>query len=170
MSPGAIFLGYSADKLEQQSARIADCLDRLSEEQIWSRTGEGANAAGNLVLHLCGNVGQWIGSGVSGEPDTRKRDAEFANRGDASREQLKQQLAATIRAAVTVIRALPEQRLSTRVRVQNYDVTVLEAIYHVVEHFSGHTGQIIFATKLLTGSDLGYYAHLNQAAHAERVP
>lgn len=50
--------------------------------------------------------------------------------------------------------------------IQKYDVTVMEAIYHVVEHFSMHTGQILFATKMLTGTDLGFYRHLSSAAAA----
>jgi hypothetical protein len=46
----------------------------------------------------------------------------------------------------------------------------MEAIFHVVEHFSQHTGQIVFATKMLTGEDLGFYKHLKAAAHAEKTP
>ena len=61
-------------------------------------------------------------------------------------------------------------RLAERVTIQKYDVTVLEAIFHVVEHFSHHTGQILFATKMLTGEDLGYYKHLRAAAHGEPTP
>lgn len=135
--------------------RIEDCLARLTPEQIWARGGESENAVGNLVLHLCGNVRQWILSGV------RQRDEEFAARGGIGAEELAARLRETIQEATAVLESLPLERLTERVRIQNYDVTVLEAIYHVVEHFSGHTGQIIFATKLFTGNDLGYYRHLS---------
>lgn len=160
------FLKYSADKLAQLSGRIEDCLGKLSSDQIWMRNSENENAVGNLVLHLCGNVGQWIGSGVAGKPDSRARDWEFAARGG----DLGQRLSQTIAEATGVIRNLPPARLIEGITVQGYDVTVMEAIYHVVEHFAQHTAQIIFATKLLTGQDLGYYQHLNKPKHFETTP
>jgi uncharacterized damage-inducible protein DinB len=161
------FLTFSADKLTQLSGRIQDCLGRLSSEQIWMRNSDNENSVGNLVLHLCGNVGQWIGSGVGGKPDTRQRDAEFAARGGA---ELRNRLDTTIAEATAIIRNLPIARLSEKTTIQKYNVTLMEAIYHVVEHFSEHTGQIIFATKLLTSQDLGYYKHLNQPKHFETTP
>jgi uncharacterized damage-inducible protein DinB len=170
MSNDTIFVQFSADKLTQLSTRIIDCLARLSPEQIWMRGGDHENAIGNLVLHLCGNVRQWIGSGVGGQADVRMRDAEFAARGGLEAAELRERLTAVVAGAAEIIRTLPAGRLTERIRVQGYDVSVLEAIYHVVEHFSGHTGQIIFATKLLTGDDLGFYRHISQPAHAERVP
>ncbi len=137
-----IFLKFSADTLLQLSGRIDDCLGRLTYDQIWLRNSDNANSVGNLVLHLCGNVRQWIGYGVGGQPDLRDRDSEFAARGGLQPVELSQRLQATI----------------------------LEAILHVVEHFAQHTGQIIFATKLLTGQDLGYYKHLSKPAHFETTP
>jgi uncharacterized damage-inducible protein DinB len=165
-----IFLDFSAKKLRQLESRIQDCLDRLNEDQIWMRETETQNAIGNLVLHLSGNVRQWILSGVGGQPDTRTRDAEFAARDGVSVADLKQRLASTVSDAAGVIESFATDRIGERIRVQAYDVTVLEAIYHVVEHFSMHTGQIIFATKLFTREDLAYYAHLKQAAHGQKTP
>ena len=121
-------------------------------------------------MHLCGNVGQWIGSGVGGKPDTRQRDAEFAARGDIQPAELAERLEKAVSEAAGIIRNLPHARLMEKTTIQKYDVTLMEAIYHVVEHFSQHTGQIIFATKLLTGQDLGYYKHLNQSKHFETTP
>lgn len=170
-SSGRLFLDYSARKLRQLSGRIEDCLGRLSAEEIWARGAETGNAVGNLVLHLGGNVEQWIVSGVGGRADARQRDAEFAARGGLDASDLAAHLRGIVEQAAGVIEALPPDRLTGRITVQNYEVTVLEAIYHVVEHFSGHTGQIIYATKLLTGEDLGYYRHLRAAAtHAEQTP
>jgi uncharacterized damage-inducible protein DinB len=173
MSPDAhrIITDYSADKLKQQAGRIEDCLDRLTEDQVWARGSENENAIGNLVLHLCGNVRQWIISGVGQQPDFRRRDEEFDARGGLAIPQLKDKLRGTVTEAAAVIQAVTPARMLERQSVQKYDVTVLEAIYHVVEHFSGHTGQIIFATKMLTSSDLGYYKHLRgNAAHDEKKP
>jgi uncharacterized damage-inducible protein DinB len=155
-----LFLDFSADKLQELASRIASCLDRLSEEQVWARGQENENAIGNLVLHLCGNVRQWIISSIGGEPDHRHRSAEFAARGGKTKAQLLEQMRTTVEQAVAVIRVLPAERLTERRVIQGYEDSVLGAIYHVVEHFSMHTGQIIFATKMLTSADLGFYRHL----------
>jgi uncharacterized damage-inducible protein DinB len=163
------FLEYSVLKLAQLSWRIAVCLDAMSEEQIWFRSGEQANAVGNLVVHLCGNVRQWIGFGVGGKPDIRVRDREFAARGDISRAELKERLSTVITEACEIIRDLPPARLSERTTIQGHDVTVLVAIYQVVEHFSGHTGQIIFQAKALAEKDFGFYSYLERE-HQEKVP
>ena len=174
MTVEAEFLNFSAEKLEQLCGRIEACLGRLTYEQVWMRNSANEKAVGNLVLHLCGNVTQWIGAGVASRPDVRHRDEEFAARGEVQPEELKTRIRAVVDDAIAVLRGLPAERLMERIVVQNYDQSVLDAIYHIVEHFSMHTGQILFATKLLTGADLGYYRHLSAAGagrqHGERVP
>jgi uncharacterized damage-inducible protein DinB len=166
-----LFLDCSVRRLEKNFSGIEACLDKLNEEQVWARGTENENAVGNLGLHLSGNVRQWIVSGVGGAPDTRERDGEFSARGDISIPELKQRLRGIVTEAAAVIGAVTPERLAERVVIQKYEVSVLEAIYHVVEHFSLHTGQIIFATKLLTASDMGFYAHLRaNAAHGEKTP
>ncbi len=168
---GRLFLDYSASKLEQLAARIDTCLERLSVDQVWARGSDSENAVGNLVLHLTGNVRQWIGYGVGGRPDVRQRDTEFATRGDIRPNELVSALRETVGHAVTTIRQLPPDRLLEEITVQTYTLTVMEAIYHVVEHFSQHTGQIIFMTKQLTGRDLGFYRHLGGSSpHTEKTP
>ena len=158
-------------RLELSLSRIEACLGKLTEEQVWARGSENENAIGNLVLHLAGNVRQWIVAGVGGAADTRQRDGEFSACGGSSIPELQERLRGTVGEAAAVIAAVAPERLAERVVIQKYDVSVLEAIYHVVEHFSMHTGQIIFATKLLTGSDLGFYSHLRSgAAHGEKTP
>ena len=164
------FLKYSVEKLQQYESRINACLDRLSYQQVWARNAEAQNAIGNLVLHLCGNVRQWLLSGVGGAPDTRNRDAEFIAREGSEIPELKLRLHETVAEAVRILESLPSERLPDPFERQGYPVTVLEAIYHVVEHFSHHAGQIIFATKLLTSEDLGFYRHLDRAAHTEKTP
>jgi uncharacterized damage-inducible protein DinB len=161
MSIETEFLKFSCDTLTELLGRIETCVAKLTPEQIWIRGAANENAIGNLVLHLSGNVRQWILCGVGGAQDHRDRDAEFDARcGENGVERLH----STVDEAVALIRALPHTTLSERRTIQkHYDVTVLEAIYHVVEHFSMHTGQIIFATKLLTGDDLGFYGHLKSA-------
>jgi uncharacterized damage-inducible protein DinB len=161
-----IFIQFSADKLEQLHGRIQDCLARLTPEQIWTRNSENENAVGNLVLHLSGNIRQWIGSGVAGLPDHRERDAEFDARGGTSSQELADLLRSRVAEAVSITRAVPVARLTERITPQGHDVTVLEAIAHVVEHFAMHTGQVILLTKLHTGHDLAYYQHLRGSGRA----
>src|SRR5450631_3394640 len=169
--PDRLFLDYSARQLRQATGRIENCLGRLTEDRIWIRGASHENAVGNLVLHLGGNVRQWIVSGVRGRPDTRLRDEEFAARGGLAPSALAQHLRAIVDEAAAIIEALAPERLPEPLTVQSYQVTVLEAIYHVVEHFSGHAGQIIFATKLLTGEDLGFHRRLTTTAeHVEPTP
>jgi len=156
-----LFLECSLRRLQELAPRIEICLAKLTPEEVWARGGENENAIGNLVLHLCGNLRQWIVSGVAGQPDTRDRDSEFAARGGASLADLSARLRTAVEEAAGVIATLPPGRLAEPLTVQGYQVTVLEAIYHVVEHFSMHTGQILFATKMLTGTDLGFYRHLS---------
>jgi uncharacterized damage-inducible protein DinB len=165
-----VFLDCSVRRLNQLASRIDDCLGRLDDGQVWFRGGENQNAIGNLVLHLTGNVRQWIVSGVGGAPDVRDRDAEFAASGAAGVEELRRRLRATVHEAAAVVAGVAPERLAERLRIQGYDVTVLEAIYHVVEHFAQHTGQILFVTKAATGEDLGYYAHLSKGAHGRKTP
>lgn len=165
-----IFIDCSTKKLEQLVSRIRDCLGKLAPDEIWARGNENENAIGNLVLHLNGNVRQWIISGVGGGPDTRVRDTEFAARGGVETAELVGRLEASMHEAVAVLGRVTAGRLAERVTIQKYELTVMEVIFHVVEHFSHHTGQILFATKMLTGEDLGYYKHLHAAAHAEKTP
>ena len=168
---GSLFLDCSARGLEQLAERIGKCLERLSYEQVWARGTENENAVGNLLLHLTGNLGQWIGSGLGGKPDVRQRGAEFATRGDLQPGELSARLAKAAEDAAATIRAFPPERLPEKVTIQGYELTFLEAIYHVVEHFAQHTGQIIFATKQFTGEDLGFYRHLSKPApHSEKTP
>jgi len=155
------FITYSADKLEQLAGRIQDCLGKLTEEQIWTRNTDNENAVGNLVLHLAGNVRQWVCHAVGGQPDVRHREAEFAAK---SGSDAGDRLRTTIADAIAVIRDLTPDDLMTKTTVQGFNLTKGLAVYHVVEHFAGHTGQIIFATKLLTGQDLGYYKDLRAVA------
>jgi uncharacterized damage-inducible protein DinB len=166
MSNEQAFVKYSAEKLEQHMGRIEACVAKLRPEQLWARHSENENAIGNLLLHLTGNVRQWILSGVGGDVDARQRQTEFDARSGSAGD-----LRSVVEAASKVIRGLSAARLAERVTIQGYEVSVLEAVYHVVEHFSGHAGQIVFATKFLTGEDLGFHGHLRVVRpHTEKTP
>ena len=165
-----LFLEFSAKKLRQFLSRIHVCLEKLDDQQLWLRGGDNSNAVGNLCLHLAGNVRQWIMHGVDGQPDLRHRDEEFAARGEVPKIEMWQRLNATVQEACAILEQVPAEELTRVIRPQNYDVTVLEGIYHVVEHFAQHTGQILYATKALTGENLGFYRHLAGAAEPPPPP
>ena len=137
--------------------KIERCLERLGDEQVWWRPNEQSNSIGNLLLHLEGNARQWVVCGVGGAPDRRARDAEFAARERIPRADLLARLRATLSEVDGVLARLDPATLLERRRIQGLDVTGLRAVFHVVEHFSMHTGQIIQLTKLLTGGDLAFY-------------
>jgi len=157
MTLETIFLNTSVAKLNQSTERIAACLGKLTDGQIWARGNENENAAGNLVLHLVGNVRQWIIHALGGQPDVRVRDHEFSATGEYSAEELVSRLRSTVAEATAVISGLSSEQLIRNYTVQNRTGPGLEMILHVVEHFGQHTGQIIFITKALTGEDLAFY-------------
>jgi uncharacterized damage-inducible protein DinB len=150
----ALFLDYSDKKLEQMNGHIRTCLGKLSDEQVWERHGAHENAIGNLVLHLCGNMRQWIMHGVGGANDVRVRDEEFSTDGGCMVTALADLFEKTVCEAQEIIRNVPAERLVERTKPQNRDVSVLDAIYQVVGHVQQHTGQIILLTKQMTGKDL----------------
>jgi uncharacterized damage-inducible protein DinB len=170
MSVESTFLEYSADTMIQYADRIDVCLSKLSHEQLWLRGGENENAVGNLVLHLAGNVRQWIIASLGNQPFQRDRDSEFSARGGPAAAELSVKLRETVVEANRIISGLTARQLTAMHKVQVYEVSGMEAVYHVVEHFSHHAGQIIFATKLFTGDDLGFYRHLSNPQPANPVP
>lgn len=143
--------------------KIERCLEQLNDDQIWWRANEQSNSIGNLLLHLCGNARQWIVCGVGNEPDSRIREAEFARRDPLERAELLALLRCTLGDVETVLRNLDPARLLEKRTIQGSEVDILEAVFHVTEHFSMHTGQIIMLTKMLTQKDLRFYDFSNGA-------
>jgi len=161
------FIEQSIYRMHENTPRISKCLDQLTEEEVWQRPNQASNSMGNLVLHLCGNIRQYIVSGLGQQPDIRTRDAEFAALGGISKKELLEKLSSTIREAVAVMRAADEKSLLTTRSVQAYQLTGIGMIIHVVEHYSYHTGQIAFWTKQLRNQDLGFYAGVDLNAKNE---
>jgi uncharacterized damage-inducible protein DinB len=131
--------------------RVERSVERLTDAQLWWRPNEESNSAGNLMLHMAGNVRQWIVSGVGGATDARRRQEEFDERGPLPRADVLDRLRRAVADADTVLAGLSPASLPEVRHVQKHDVTILYAIYHVVEHFSMHTGQIIYIAKLHSG-------------------
>ncbi len=144
-------------KLEQDCSQVLRCVRLLEPHEVWQRVNPRCNSVGNLVLHLTGNVRQWILSGLGGEPFERDRPAEFAERGPRPLEPMLTTFAQTVRRAIGIIAALKTETLGVRRQIQGYEVSTLVAVFHVAEHFSFHTGQIVHMTKALKNVDLSLY-------------
>jgi len=155
---GKAVVAYCRDRLVREYLpKIKSCCEQLGEEDLWWRAHETNNSIGNLLLHLSGNVRQWIISGVGEVRDVRERSKEFAARGTLPKAELMERLEATIGEADSVLAELDVSKLPEKRKIQGYQVTILEAILHVTEHFSQHVGQIIYITKLRRGVDLKFY-------------
>jgi uncharacterized damage-inducible protein DinB len=137
--------------------KLRAAVEALPADAVWWRPNEQSNSAGNLLAHLAGNVRQWIISGVGGAPSTRDRAAEFDARSGPAAAELLVSLERTLEEADAVIAKLSAADLATTRSIQGRDVTVLDAIYHVVEHFSLHLGQIILITKLHAPGAIHFY-------------
>ncbi len=152
------FLAHARQLLTQEYlGKIDRCLEQLSDEQVWWRPNQECNSIGNLLLHLAGNVRQWIVCGLGRAPDQRQRQEEFDERSMISHRELLARLKSTLAEAEQVLTQFDAKQILERRTIQGMDVTALEAIFHVTEHFSMHTGQIILLTKLLTRKDLEFY-------------
>jgi len=137
--------------------KIERCLDLLTDDQIWWRANSQSNSIGNLLLHLSGNARQWIVGGLGAASDARNRDAEFAQREIIARAELVSLLKQTMNEVDETLAQFDPDRLLELRTIQGLEVSALEAIFHVVEHFSMHVGQIVYITKHLTAHDLHFY-------------
>ena len=147
--------------LEEYVPRIRRCVELLSEEQLWEKPGPHGNSVANLLLHLAGNVRQWIMVGIGDEPDLRDRDAEFRRNRDEVQKtgaELMSDLEDTVSEAVQIVEELgPQNLLEVHTFQDRYEESVLGAVLHVMEHFSGHAGQIYAYSKQTLGIDLKFY-------------
>lgn len=160
------FLRHARFRLrEDYPVKINSALATLTDEQIWWRPNEASNSIGNLILHLCGNVRQWIIAGVGGAVDARDRDREFGESRRLSRDDLLALLTTTLNEVDEVLTKLESEITASQTDAplqrecvpQGFAQTVLDAVFHVVEHFSYHTGQIVFIAKLLAAERIRFY-------------
>ncbi len=142
---------------EEYLPKIERCLEQLTDQQVWWRANESSNSIGNLILHISGNARQWIACGLGGEPDDRKRDAEFAERRMVPRGELLAHLKSAVNDVDRTLEAFDGARLLDQFQIQGTTTTALSAILHVTEHFSMHTGQIILLAKMVADVDFDFY-------------
>ncbi len=147
------FVQAAVQQLEEGLHKICHCVRQLNQEQVWWRPREEQNSIANLLLHLAGNVRQWIIVGVTDAPDHRDRPREFAERGPIPPQELLARLETTVQEAIGVLREPAHGALLEPRRIQAFDTYVLAAIFHSVSHFQGHVQEIISLTRQQLGPD-----------------
>jgi uncharacterized damage-inducible protein DinB len=151
------FKEQSALRLDEYVNKIQLCLEELTEEEIWIRPNDSSNSIGNLIMHVHGNITQYIISSLGGLEDRRDRDKEFEVRGGIDKRKLNDMLYVLISEVKDIIYNLTDNDLLRTRSVQGFNLSGLGIVLHVVEHFSYHTGQIAYWTKCLKDTDLGFY-------------
>lgn len=147
----ALMTREASRELDEAMRVIRHCVGQLDDDQVWWRPEPSMNSVANLMLHLAGNVRQWITCGVGDRRDDRNRPQEFAERGPISRQTLVERLEAVISSAQETMSATTADDLETSLRIQAFEVTGLGAILHSVSHFRGHTQEIVHMTRSLLG-------------------
>jgi uncharacterized damage-inducible protein DinB len=152
------FIGRSRYWLTKEyPIKIRKCVDALPGAAVWARPNQSCNSVGNLLLHLTGNVSEWILGGVGGRSINRHRASEFIQRNGGDGPTLLAKLEAVLAEADSVLGTLTEKDLERSLVIQDRETTVMAAIYHVVEHFAMHTGQIIYMTKMYAPAKIHFY-------------
>lgn len=151
------FIEQSIFRMEENNDRIENCLALLEEDEVWKKPNAASNSVGNLILHLCGNIRQYVVSSLGKTEDTRTRDLEFSTAGGFTKAELLERLLTTVAEAVATLRSLKKEDLAAVKSVQVFELSGIGSIIHVVEHYSYHAGQIAFWTKLLKDKDLKFY-------------
>jgi hypothetical protein len=162
-----IFLESSRKTLlKEYWPRLKTCVEPMTVEQVWWRPNEASNSIGNLVLHLTGNLTQWLVTSFNKDEDNRNRPEEFAAHGGLTAAELLSRLGAAISQVEKVLNRLTVEELLASYDIQGYHVRGLDAVYHAIEHFGLHYGQISYITKSITAKDLGFYRELNKTGRA----
>jgi len=152
------FIEQSILRLNQNTPKIISCINELNDAEIWKKPNVSLNSVGNLILHLCGNITQYIISSLGETEDTRERDKEFSTIGGYSKSELINKLNIAVEKAITIIQNMDADDLLRKRYVQGFLSSGIGNIIQITEHYSYHTGQVIFWTKLLRSKDLGFYA------------
>ncbi|MFD2585660.1 DinB family protein [Croceitalea marina] len=151
------FIQNAIYRLDESTRMNTISLEQLSEEDIWKRPNENLNSVGNLILHLCGNMSQYIISSLGETEDTRKRDIEFDTISGFNKKELQLMLTETAEKSKRIINDASLAQLVRKRKVQGFYFSGIGVVLHAVEHYSYHTGQIAFWTKQLKNKDLGFY-------------
>lgn len=151
------FTQQSIFRNNESVKRIIACLRQIEETELWKRPNEHSNSMANLILHLCGNITQYIISALGDTADTRERDKEFSRQGGYKEEELIEKLVTITDQANQIIKNISDDDLKKVYHVQGFSLSGIGIIIHVTEHLSYHTGQIAFYVKQVSNKDLGFY-------------
>ena len=161
------FISQAIHRIDENTPKLIACVQELGEANIWKRPNPHSNSVGNIILHLCGNIRQYAISSLGNRKDVRERDKEFSADRAYSATELLKKLSDTLDEAKNIIQNVSEEELLRKRKVQGYTHSGIGIVIHVTEHYSYHTGQIIFWTKLLKDKDLGFYANVDLNAKNE---
>jgi uncharacterized damage-inducible protein DinB len=161
------FTSQAIKRINENTEKIRSCIRKLDEKDVWIAPNENLNSIGNLILHLCGNIRQHIISALGGVQDNRARDLEFSIKGGLTKEELITNLQETVGEATAVIAKMNNEDLMRIKKAQGNLHSGVDSIVHVTEHYSYHTGQIIFLTKLFKNVDLEFYTGVDLNVHNE---
>jgi hypothetical protein len=151
LDTGQLYLANARESLGEGLRKIEHCVHQINEEQVWWRPRPGMNSIANLMLHLAGNLRQWIVSGVGGARDIRNRPEEFIDRPELPKNNIVSMLRSAVREADGLMEKLPSEKLLEPRRIQGFDTTALAAIFDSIAHFRGHSQEIIHMTREILG-------------------
>jgi hypothetical protein len=147
----SLFRASARDNLTEGMEKIEHCVKQLDDDALWWRPTPKQNSVANLMLHLAGNIRQWIVSGVGGAPDVRDRPREFSERSGRPRNEILETLRSAVRDADAVLARLTAEQLVQPRRIQGFETNVTAAVFDVIAHFRGHTQEIIHITRAAVG-------------------
>ena len=145
------FLNETDRRIGTAHDRIIHCLTQLNEEHIWNRSRQNVNSIGIILQHLCGNLRQWIISGIGGDKDVRNRPLEFSDDSKLSKAELLAKFKGIINDCKNAIKNFDPSKILEVRQIQGFDRSVLRAIYGTITHLEFHAGQIMYQTRLLLG-------------------
>lgn len=137
--------------------RFKKCLTELEEEEVWYRPNPASNSVGNLVLHLHGNVHQWVVASLGKNKDVRERQQEFEEQGPVPVAKMLADMDQLMIEVSAILDSIKSEDLLEVRNVQGYKESGLSILVHITEHFSYHVGQMTYIVKMLKDKDMGYY-------------
>lgn len=148
-------------RIDENTRMIQMACKKINDQQVWQRPNGSSNSLGNQVLHLCGNMTQYVISSLGEQEDARDRDAEFEATDGYTKALLLEKLLGTVNDVKKAIQEATEGQLLRKRHVQGFHFSGMGCVIHAVEHYSYHTGQIAFWIKQLIDEELGFYGGLD---------